>query len=82
MAHFADELVPLLRCEAHTLGQVELPSLLEGQVSLLGIRDLHPILHELDADVWRVEATHMTDQSVWCPIFARVVAIHLNLWWS
>lgn len=31
-------------CEGHILGQMEVPVLFEGQVSLIGVRELHSVL--------------------------------------
>lgn len=79
MADSAGVLLSAVWCESNTLGEVELPSLFEGQVCLLGVWDLHTILQELDADVRGVEATHVTDQGVVLPMFPWVTAVHLHL---
>lgn len=78
MADSAGVLLSAGWCESNTLGEVELPSLFEGQVCLLGVGDLHAVLQELDADVRGVEATHVTDQGVVFPIFPWVTAVHLH----
>lgn len=79
VADSAGVLLSAVWCESNTLGEVELPSLFEGQVCLLGVWDLHTILQELDADVRGVEATHVTDQGVVLPMFPWVTAVHLHL---
>ena len=50
--------------EVHVPGQMEAPVLFEGQVSLLGTRELVSILHQLDGDVRGMEAAHVANQGV------------------
>ena len=68
--------------EVHVPGQMEAPVLFEGQVSLLGTRELVSILHQLDGDVRGMEAAHVANQGVFLPILSWVTAVHLNLGWS
>lgn len=69
-------------CEVHVLGEMEEPALFEGQVSLVGVGDLHSVLHELDFDVRWVEVAHVADQGVCLPELSWVPAVHLNLGWT
>lgn len=79
MSDSAHVFLPILRSERHRFGEVELPSLLKGQVRLLGIGDFRAVLQQLDLDVRRMEATHVTDQGVDLSKGARVAAVYLNL---
>lgn len=81
MSDLAAVLLSFQGRERHILGQMKVPVLFEGQVSLIGIREFHSILHELDGDVRWVEATHMTNQDVLVAELSRVTAVHLNLGW-
>lgn len=64
MNDFAAVIVTLLRGEVYVLGQMVVPGLLEGQVSLIGPRDLGPVLEQLQAQLGGVEAADVTDQDV------------------
>ncbi len=78
MTDSAGVLLSHLGGEVNILGQVELPTLLEGQVGLLTVRDLLPVLQELNGDVRGVKATDVADQCVFFPILSRVAAVHLH----
>lgn len=82
MCHSAGELVSAVWSEGHGSGQVVLPVVLEGQVSLAGSDHLLSIPDQVDGDFWWVETAHMTDQGVGCPKHSRCSAVHLNLGWS
>jgi len=67
VSHPAIEPLIFLWGEGHVSGQVVVPVLLKGQVSLSAIGNLHTILQQLNFDFWRVEAAHMTDEGVFFP---------------
>lgn len=79
MSDPADVLLSIHGFESHVPGQMEVPVLFEGQVSLLSIKEFLFILHQLDGDVRGVEATHMADQGVVLPKLPWFTAVHLNL---
>lgn len=81
MSDLADVGFAMLGCEERTLGQMEVPVLFESQIRLVGILQLLSILHQLDGDVRGVEAAHITNQDIFCAIFSRITAVHLNLGW-
>lgn len=80
MSDVAGERVTAFGVEGDTLGQMKLPALLEGQVGLLGIRNLNTVLLQLDLDVWGVEVTYVADQRVLFAELTRVTAVNLDLW--
>lgn len=61
VSNFAGVILSSLWFEADALGEVKLPALFEGQVSLLGVRENLAILQQFNGDIRRVEATHMAD---------------------
>lgn len=61
VSNSAGVILSSLGCEADALGEVKLPALFEGQVSLLGVRENLAILQQFNGDIRRVEATHMAD---------------------
>lgn len=61
VSNFAGVYLFSLGGELDALGEVKLPALFEGQVSLLGIRENLAILQQFNGDIWRMEATHMAD---------------------
>jgi len=79
VSNLAGVIFPVLWCEGDALGEVKLPALFEGQVSLLGVRDNHSIFQQFNGDIWRVEATHITDQGVPLSILSWKMAVQLNL---
>lgn len=82
MSDLADVVFSVLGREEHTLGQVKVPVRFESQVRLVGVPQLLVALHELDGDVRRVEAAHVTDQDVFLTIFSGMMAVHLHLGWG
>lgn len=68
----------LLGYKRHTPGKMEHPALSEGQVCLFGLRNYHSILQKFNADVWRMETTHMADQVIVLAKFTRVITVHLD----
>lgn len=82
MSDLAGVVLSILGCEEHTSGQMEAPVLIESQVCLVGFLQLLLALHQLDADVRGVEATHVTNEDVFLPKLSWMVAVHLNLGWS
>lgn len=82
MTDFAGVMLSRLGQEVNKSGQVELPALFEGQVSLFAVRDLHAVLEERDGDVRGVKATHIADQHVGFAVLSRVAAVHLHSWGS
>lgn len=81
MSDLADVIFSTLGCKGHTLGQMKVPVLFEGQVCLVGILQFLVPLHELDGDVRGVETTHVTDQDIFLAEFSWIMAVHLNLGW-
>jgi len=81
VSHVAGVRVFFVRGEGHVLDEVVVPVLLEGQVCLLSSGHLPLVLGQLDADIWRVEAGHVTDQSVVLDV-SRSPTVHLNSWCS
>lgn len=61
VSNFAGVILSSLGCEADALGEVKLPALFEGQVSLLGVRENLAILQQFNGDIRRMEATHVAD---------------------
>lgn len=59
--------IPFIWGEAHMFGQVVVPVLLKGQVSLGGSRNHVSIPENVNLDFWWVEAAHMTDDAVGFP---------------
>lgn len=66
--------------ERSVFGQVVMPALLKGQVSLSTAGQLISILQQLNGDLWGVEAAGVTDQSVWFSQGTGQTAVHLHLW--
>lgn len=60
-------------------GQMVVPVLLKGQVSLLGSWNLLSVTEQVDLDFRWVEAAHVTYESVGFPELSRFTAVHLNL---
>lgn len=79
VSNAAGEIVTFLWCEGGALGEVKLPALFEGQVSLLGVRHNLSIFQQFNGDIRRMEATHITDQGVRLSILSWKMAVHLNL---
>lgn len=61
VSNSAGVILSSLGYESDTLGEVKLPALFEGQVSLLGIRENLAILQQFNGDIRRMEATHVAD---------------------
>ncbi len=78
VSNFAGVILSSLGFEADALGEVKLPALFEGQVSLLGVRENLAILQQFNGDIRRMEATHMADQGVLLSILSREMAVHLD----
>ena len=78
VSNFAGIYFSSLGFEADALGEVKLPALFEGQVSLLGVRENLAILQQFNGDIRRMEATHMADQGVLLSILSREMAVHLD----
>lgn len=79
VSNFAGIIMSSLWCEGDALGEVKLPALFEGQVSLLALRENLTILQQFNADIRRVEATDMADEGVRLSILSRIMAVHLDL---
>lgn len=82
MSHSAGKLLSFARSEGHMFGQVIVPVLLEGQISLVGAKHLLSILEQLNSDFWWVEPTHMTDEGVGFTQLSWCTAVHLDFGWS
>lgn len=67
------------RHEGHVFGEVVVPVLLKGQVGLCGFVHLLSVHEQINGDLWRVEAAHMTDKGVGFSPVSRRTAVHLNL---
>lgn len=65
--------------EGHVLGQVILPVLLKGQISLEASTQAVSVFQQLYRYLWRVEATRVTQQHVGFPQLSRRLGVHLNL---
>lgn len=72
----------LLGFKRHTLGEMEHPALLEGQVCLLGSRNHRFIHQKVNGNVWRMKTTHMADQVVVLVKFTRAIAVYLDFRWG
>lgn len=60
-------------------GEVVVPVLLKGQVSLLGVGHHLPIPQHINLDFWWVEAAHVTDDYIVLAVLPRKTAVDLNL---
>ena len=82
VSHPASKLLSFVWSEGHIFGQVVMPVLFKGQVSLVGSLDWISIFEQLNLDLWWVEATHVTDEDIGFICHSWSTAVDLNLGWS
>lgn len=79
MCHSAHVVLSFHWSEIRVLGEVVVPVLLKGQVSLLDISYFLSILQQIDFDLRWVEAADVADEDVFVPVQPRVATVDLHL---
>lgn len=82
LSHVVHSAAVFLSClwpERHMLGEVVVPVLLKGQVSLLATRYFLTILQQINFDFRWMEAADVADKDVVFIILPWVAAVDLNL---